>query len=265
MEKIKQNGAEDSPKDLQDIQGVLEEKSVLPPIEKIVERIDANNLMIKHIPYELVENYRDAFDEEEMNKRFNSLLEKYDFIVGDVSDEKVRLKGFYRNDYKKAPDELRIESLEDYLLEYCNFGCAYYVLKRADGRKGVLPIPRKEGRKPANRRRRDSKRPDSKPHSSRKQSPKKAEGKKNVSKKGEGKRPLNKKTDSTQPDTNRARTATKPVMKREDNTKKPRRSFEKKEVKPTKPNEPTHTGHVETVKDEKGKPKFHIRKNISDT
>lgn len=38
------------------------------------------------------------------------------------------LKGFYR-DEKPVKSDLKIGRLDDYLTEYCNFGCAYFVLE----------------------------------------------------------------------------------------------------------------------------------------
>ena len=33
---------------------------------------------------------------------------------------------------KKSTYETKISTLQDYLYEYCNFGCAHFVLKKAD-------------------------------------------------------------------------------------------------------------------------------------
>ncbi|MFD2922731.1 YutD family protein [Halobacillus naozhouensis] len=80
--------------------------------------------------YEVVENYRDGFSEEELEGRFSDILSKYDFIVGDWGYGQLRLKGFYDDQNAKATFETKISTLEDYLYEYCNFGCAYFVLKK---------------------------------------------------------------------------------------------------------------------------------------
>ena len=83
--------------------------------------------------YDLVLNHNDAFVEEELSKRYSDILAKYDFIVGDWSYEQLRLKGFYYDQTKHIPIDLQISHLEDYLLEYCSFGCAYFVLERVSG------------------------------------------------------------------------------------------------------------------------------------
>lgn len=82
--------------------------------------------------YEIIENIKDGFQEEKVNERFSDILSKYDFIVGDWGYEQLRLKGFYDNQNSKAAFDTKIATLDDYLYEYCNFGCAYFVLKKVD-------------------------------------------------------------------------------------------------------------------------------------
>lgn len=82
--------------------------------------------------YELIENYKDGFQEEALQERYSAILKKYDFIVGDWGYDQLRLKGFYHDYRKNVPFDAKISTLEDYILEYCNFGCAYFVLQRVD-------------------------------------------------------------------------------------------------------------------------------------
>jgi len=83
--------------------------------------------------YELVHEYKDGFEEEAVKERFCDVLMKYDYIVGDWGFGQLRLKGFYDDQNQKATYDTKISTLEDYIYEYCNFGCAYFVLKRVDG------------------------------------------------------------------------------------------------------------------------------------
>lgn len=85
--------------------------------------------------YELIENIKEGFDEDVLNERYSEILKKYDFIVGDWGYDQLRLKGFYHNDNMKAPFDSRIDLLDDYLLEYCNFGCAYFILEKIETKK----------------------------------------------------------------------------------------------------------------------------------
>jgi len=80
--------------------------------------------------YELIENERDGFQEDVLNERYAEILKKYDFIVGDWGYDQLRLKGFYYDKNTKAAFDTKISLLDDYLYEYCNFGCAYFVLEK---------------------------------------------------------------------------------------------------------------------------------------
>lgn len=80
--------------------------------------------------FHLVRNHKAAFDAEKLEQRYNGILDRYDYIVGDWGFEQLRLKGFYSESRKKMQAETRIDHLEDYLNEYCNYGCAYFVLRR---------------------------------------------------------------------------------------------------------------------------------------
>lgn len=82
--------------------------------------------------YEILENNKNGFDEERLTERFSEILTKYDFIVGDWGYDQLRLRGFYDDQNTKAAFDSKISTLEDYLYEYCNFGCAYFVLKKID-------------------------------------------------------------------------------------------------------------------------------------
>ncbi|GAA0430827.1 MAG: YutD family protein [Bacillota bacterium] len=80
--------------------------------------------------YELVENHKNGFSEDMLKERYSDILAKYDFIVGDWGYDQLRLKGFYADQNQKAPVDNKISALDDYLYEYCNFGCAYFVLQK---------------------------------------------------------------------------------------------------------------------------------------
>lgn len=82
--------------------------------------------------YEIIENVKDGYQEERFNERYSDILSKYDFIVGDWGYEQLRLKGFYDDQNSKAAFDSKISTLDDYLYEYCNFGCAYFIIKKID-------------------------------------------------------------------------------------------------------------------------------------
>ncbi|MGX9135722.1 YutD family protein [Rummeliibacillus sp. JY-2-4R] len=81
--------------------------------------------------YELIVNVKEGFKEEDFKTRFSDILSKYDYIVGDWGYGQLRLKGFYEDKNQKASFDTKISTLQDYIYEYCNFGCAYFVLKKS--------------------------------------------------------------------------------------------------------------------------------------
>ena len=105
--------------------------------------------------FTLVENSKEAFDATVFSQRFSEVLTKYDYIVGDWSNEQLRLRGFYKNE--RAEESLeKISRLQDYLLEYCSYGCAYFVLENAEPRRASFdkkssPKQQEEGNRSAKR------------------------------------------------------------------------------------------------------------------
>lgn len=83
--------------------------------------------------FELVEDNRNGWNQEAFKERYSDILDKYDFIVGDWGYGQLRLRGFYDSSNRKAPFEQKIATLDEYLHEFCNFGCAYFVLRRVRG------------------------------------------------------------------------------------------------------------------------------------
>ncbi|AQS55880.1 YutD family protein [Novibacillus thermophilus] len=86
--------------------------------------------------YELVTDYKNAWNQEIFRERYCEVLGKYDYIVGDWGYGQLRLKGFFSDKNPKAKRHSRISQLEEYVYEYCNFGCAYFVLRKVSDRKG---------------------------------------------------------------------------------------------------------------------------------
>ncbi|THF82765.1 YutD family protein [Cohnella fermenti] len=82
--------------------------------------------------YTLVHDYKNGWNPEMFRERYSEVLERYDFVVGDWGYNQLRLKGFFRAPQPKSSKDAIITSLIDYINEYCNFGCAYFVLEKLD-------------------------------------------------------------------------------------------------------------------------------------
>ena len=87
---------------------------------------------VNNIKYEIIKNYKDAFDKDEFIERCTDYFNDYDYIVGDIAYGKLRLKGFYDEKNKKVKDLNNYKYLDNYLKNNCAVDCKYFVLKRSN-------------------------------------------------------------------------------------------------------------------------------------
>lgn len=87
---------------------------------------------IENNKYELIENYKNGFDLDDFISHYTDFFENYDFIVGDIAYNKLRLKGFYDENNKKAKDINNYKYLDKYLADYCATDCKYFILKKIE-------------------------------------------------------------------------------------------------------------------------------------
>lgn len=80
--------------------------------------------------YELIHENKNGWNIEAFRERFSDVLERYDYVVGDWGYNQLRLKGFFRDNHPKVTRDSAFSSMVDYINEYCNFGCAYFVLHK---------------------------------------------------------------------------------------------------------------------------------------
>ena len=80
--------------------------------------------------YTLLENYKDGFDKEAVEHLYTDYFEPYDYILGDWSYGKLRLKGFYRSSNAKKKAVNDFSKKEQYIKENCAYDCKYFVLEK---------------------------------------------------------------------------------------------------------------------------------------
>lgn len=80
--------------------------------------------------YDLIKDERGGFDLDEVTLKLTDYFDDYDYIVGDWSYGKLRLKGFNDKKSKNYKDINDIEKLDEYIEKYCAYGCKYFVLKK---------------------------------------------------------------------------------------------------------------------------------------
>lgn len=137
----------------QKIDNLIAEMQQSASEDKQIRSVDETHFTIKEDAYEVVLNYREGFDLDAFKHRFQEYFEKFDFIVGDWGFEQLRLRGFYQLNKRKVPRDQTIDFLEDYIKEYCNFGCKYFVVAKNGAnikmqQKKIVP-PTKHNKKPS--------------------------------------------------------------------------------------------------------------------
>lgn len=85
---------------------------------------------LNKIEYSLEKNYKDAFVLEEVESLCTDYFVDFDYILGDYSYSKLRLKGFYDSSNKKVKNINNIKELDNYLKNYCSYDCKYFLLKK---------------------------------------------------------------------------------------------------------------------------------------
>ena len=80
--------------------------------------------------YELIKNYRDGYNEEELKSRFTDYFNDYDYVVGDIAYSKLRLKGFYDEKNKKATKINNYKNINKYIEENCANDCRHFIIKK---------------------------------------------------------------------------------------------------------------------------------------
>jgi len=80
--------------------------------------------------YKLFENYKDGFDLEELTEKMTDYFLPYDYIVGDWSYGKLRLKGFYKKDNKDCKKLNDFTYYKEYIENNCAYDCRFFVIEK---------------------------------------------------------------------------------------------------------------------------------------
>lgn len=72
---------------------------------------------------------KENFDYEEVKSLFTDYFKDYDYVLGDYSYGRIRLKGFYDSNNKKVRKLNDIKYLDNYIKDYCSPGARIFLLK----------------------------------------------------------------------------------------------------------------------------------------
>jgi uncharacterized protein YutD len=86
-------------------------------------------VLINEIEYEIIEDNK-GFDKETVTDYLTDYFYPYDYILGDWSYGKLRLKGFYDSKSKGVNKYNDYRNKDNYLKEDCAYGAAYFIMKK---------------------------------------------------------------------------------------------------------------------------------------
>ena len=87
---------------------------------------------INELNYELIENYKEGFIYEDVLNKATDYFNDFDYIVGDWSYGKLRLKGFCDKSNKLIKKYNDITNYKQYIKDECAYDCKYFVLKKKE-------------------------------------------------------------------------------------------------------------------------------------
>ena len=80
--------------------------------------------------YELIKDYKNGFDIDEVTSKLTDFFTDYDYIAGDWAYGKLRLKGFFDSNNQKVNVINDIRYFDEYLEKYCAKDCKYFLIKK---------------------------------------------------------------------------------------------------------------------------------------
>ena len=80
--------------------------------------------------WELIEEYKEGYDEQALKDKYTDYFENYDYIIGDWSYGKLRLKGFCKKINKLCNKMNDIKFKDDYIKNLCSYECKYFVIQK---------------------------------------------------------------------------------------------------------------------------------------
>lgn len=91
-------------------------------------------IKINEKEFEIIEDYREALDKNELESKLTEYFDDYDYILGDWAYGKLRLKGFCTKENKLFKDINDYSKIEKYIKDNCAYNCRYFILKKNNKR-----------------------------------------------------------------------------------------------------------------------------------
>lgn len=89
-------------------------------------------IIVNDVEYELIKDYKNTFNEEEFISKYTEYFDDFDYILGDYSYSKLRLKGFCCKDNTHFNSINDYNDVDNYIKNYCSYNCGYYIVRKND-------------------------------------------------------------------------------------------------------------------------------------
>ncbi len=89
-------------------------------------------ILINDIEYELLENYKDGYDIDELTSKLTEYFYDYDYIIGDWAYGKLRLKGFCKKNNPLFKEINDFEKVKEYINNNCAYDCKYFIIEKTN-------------------------------------------------------------------------------------------------------------------------------------
>ena len=77
-----------------------------------------------------MKDYKNGFEDDKVAEKLTDYFDDYDYILGDWSYGKLRLKGFNNKENKNYKPINDIEKVDEYIKKHCSYECRYFILKK---------------------------------------------------------------------------------------------------------------------------------------
>lgn len=85
--------------------------------------------VINDITYYILKDDNNLLDNIDISEKLTEYFDDFDYIVGDISYNALRLKGFKRNT-KSNNKYNKIAFLDEYLSNYCAYGTKWFIISK---------------------------------------------------------------------------------------------------------------------------------------
>lgn len=85
-------------------------------------------IIIHDRKYQVLKNERDAINIKELEEKLTDYFDNFDYIVGDIAYNKLRLKGFNNKTNKNFKPINDVDKVEQYIEKECAYGCRWFMI-----------------------------------------------------------------------------------------------------------------------------------------